>query len=70
MCFERLEQFFADSAAFPAQGIVHPDAVAADINPAAPLQVGQGGAIQWIGGAPALPLGRRRTVLLPIAAAE
>lgn len=41
MLLECLEQFCADGAALPAQRIVHPDPVAADINPATALEVGQ-----------------------------
>jgi len=41
MLFEDLEQFIADNAAFLAERIVHPDPLAADINPAASLEVGQ-----------------------------
>ena len=38
---EHLEQFLADEAAFPADGVVHPDPLAAGINPATTSEVGQ-----------------------------
>ena len=41
MLLEDMEQFIADNAAFLAERIVHPDPLAADINPAAAFEVGQ-----------------------------
>lgn len=41
MLLERPEQLLADVAACLAEGVVHPDAFAPGIDPAAPLQVGQ-----------------------------
>lgn len=41
MTFKSLEQFLANGTAIPTQGVIHPDPFAADINPAAPLEVGQ-----------------------------
>ena len=36
-----MEQFFADGAALPAKGIIHPDPIAEDVNPSATHEVGQ-----------------------------
>lgn len=41
MLFKGLEQLFADRATFLAEGVIHPDTLAADIHPAAPFEVGQ-----------------------------
>jgi len=39
--FEELEQLLTDTTTFPAEGVVLPDPLAADVNPAAALEVGQ-----------------------------
>lgn len=41
MLFKGLEQLFADGAALPAKRVVHPYALTADVNPAAPFEIGQ-----------------------------
>ena len=41
MPLEDQQQLPADMAAIPAKRVIHPDPLTADVNPAAPFQIGQ-----------------------------